>query len=56
MKEEIKYSFHLVVDRKKLRKVKCALVQALSLCTGRTACRGSGGIALLFLDHGTRKW
>jgi hypothetical protein len=36
-------------------KVKCTLVQALRLCTGRTAHRGSGGIALLFLDHGTRR-
>jgi len=35
--------------------VKCTLVQALRLCTGRTAQRGSRGIALLFLDHGTRK-
>jgi len=35
--------------------VKCALVQALRLCTGRTAYRGSRGIALLFLDHGTRR-
>jgi len=25
------------------------------LCTGRTAHRGSRGIALLFLDHGTRR-
>ena len=33
---------------------KCTLVQALSLCTGRTAHRGSRGIALLFHDHGTR--
>ena len=33
-------------------KVKCTLVQALRLCTGRTAHR-SRGIALLFLDHGT---
>ena len=32
-----------------------ALVQALRLCTGRTAHRGSRGIALLFLDHGTRR-
>jgi len=31
------------------------LVQALRLCTGRTAHRGSRGIALLFLDHGTRR-
>ena len=36
-------------------KVKCTLVQALSLCTGRTAHRGSRGIALPFLDHGTRR-
>ena len=36
-------------------KVKCTLVQALMLCTGPTAHRGSRGIALLFLDHGTRR-
>ena len=30
-------------------------VQALRLCTGRTARRGSGGIALAFHDHGTRR-
>ena len=36
-------------------KVKCPLVQALRLCTGRTAHRGSRGIALLFHDHGTRR-
>ena len=35
--------------------VKCTLVQALRLCTGRTAQRGSRGIALLFLDHSTRR-
>jgi hypothetical protein len=35
--------------------VKVTLVQALRLCTGRTAHRGSRGIALLFLDHGTRR-
>ena len=35
--------------------VKCTLVQALRLCTGRTDHRGSRGIALLFLDHGTRR-
>jgi hypothetical protein len=29
------------------KKVKCTLVQALRLCTGRTAHRGSRGIALL---------
>jgi len=37
------------------KKVKCALAPALRLCTGRSAHRGSRGIALLFLDHGTRR-
>ena len=37
------------------KKVKCTLVQALRLCTGRTALRGSRSIALPFHDHGTRK-
>ena len=37
------------------RKVKFTLVQALRLCTGCTAHSGSRGIALLFLDHGTRR-
>jgi len=37
------------------KKVKCTLVQALRLCTGRTAHRGSRGTALLFLDYGTRR-
>jgi hypothetical protein len=36
-------------------KVKCTLVQALRLCTGRTAYRGSRGIALPFHDLGTRR-
>jgi len=36
-------------------KVKCTLVQALRLCAGRTAHRGSRGIAILFHDHGTRR-
>ena len=40
---------------KGLKNVKCTLVQALRLCTGRTARRGSRGIALFFLDHGTRR-
>jgi hypothetical protein len=31
-----------------LKKVKCTLVQALRLCTGRMAHRGSRGIALLY--------
>jgi len=38
-----------------VKKVNCTVVQALRLCTGRTAHRGSRGIALLFLDHGTRR-
>ena len=36
-------------------KVKCTIVQALRLCTGRTAHRGNKGIALPFHDHGTRR-
>jgi hypothetical protein len=32
-------------------KVKCTLVQVLRVCTGRTAHRGSRGIALLFHDQ-----
>ena len=36
-------------------KVKCTLVHALRLCTGRTAHRGSRGIALPFHDLGTRR-
>jgi hypothetical protein len=36
-------------------KVKCTLLQALRLCTGRTAYRGSRGIPLLFHDHDTRR-
>ena len=39
----------------KSKKVKCTLVQALRLCTGRTAHRGRRGIALIFLEHGTRR-
>jgi hypothetical protein len=35
-------------------KVKVTLVQALRLCTVRTAHGRSRGIALLFHDHGTR--
>ena len=37
------------------KKVKCTLVQGMRLCTGRKAHRGSRGIALPFLDHGTRR-
>jgi hypothetical protein len=35
--------------------VKCTFVQALRLCTGRTAHRRRRGIALPFHDHGTRR-
>ena len=37
------------------KQLKCTLVQALRLYTGRTAHRGSRGIALLFHDHDTRR-
>jgi len=37
------------------KKVKCTLVQALWLCTVRSAHRGSRDIALLFLYRGTRR-
>jgi len=37
-------------------KVKCSLAPALRICTGRTAHKGSRGIALLYLDHSTRRW
>ena len=36
-------------------KVNCTLVQALRLCTGRTADRGSRVIALLSHDYGARR-
>jgi len=36
-------------------KVKCTLVETQRVCTGRTAHRGSRGIALFFHDHGTRR-
>jgi len=35
--------------------IKVTIVQTLRLCTGRTAHRGSRGIALFFHDHGTRR-
>ena len=37
-----------------VRTVKCTLLQALRVCTGRTAHRGSRGITLLFLDDTRR--
>ena len=38
-----------------IKRANCTVVQALRLCTGRTAHRRSRRIALLFLDHGTRR-
>jgi len=45
----------LIFSFVELVKVKHTPVQELRLCTGRTAHRGSRGIALPFLDHGTRR-
>ena len=42
-------------DESIVKKEKCSIVQALRLCTGRAAHRGSRGKALLFLDHSTRR-
>jgi hypothetical protein len=55
-----KCALHIYIWRisfawEKFVKVKCTLVQALRLCTGRAAHRGSRGIALPFHDHGTRR-
>jgi len=43
------------LERVKKGRVKCTLAQALRLCTGCMAHRGSRGIALLFLEHSTRR-
>ena len=43
---------HVTCEYSKV-KVQCTLVQALRLCTDSTARRGSRGITLLFIDHGT---
>jgi len=45
----------IVNDGLNEKKIKVTIVQALRLCSGRTAHRGSGGIALLFHDNGTRR-
>jgi len=39
----------------KTKKVNCNLELTLRFCKGRTAYRLSRGIALLFLDHGSRR-
>ena len=43
--------FNNIISRASSGKVKVTLVQALRLCTGRTAQTGSRGIALLFHDQ-----
>ena len=50
-----KQGIRINVQLKVKVKVNCTLVEALSLCTGCTAHRGSRGIALFFLDHATRR-
>jgi len=52
--EGLKYAAVMYSVNSKI-KVNCTLVQALRLCTGRTDHRGSRGIALPFLDRGTRR-
>ena len=50
----IRHSPHVITKSTRvLKKVQCTLIQALRFCTGRTAHRGSRGIALPFLDHGS---
>jgi hypothetical protein len=44
-----------MVGKKEVKKLKITLVQALRLCTGPTAHKGSRSIALPFHDHGTRR-
>ena len=50
-----KNSFYRANDFIVKVKVKVTLVRALRFCTGRTAHRGSRGIALPFHDHSTRR-
>ena len=50
----VQIKFLLVRGKVKV-KVKFTLVQALRLCTGCAAHRGSRGIAVLFLDHSARR-
>jgi hypothetical protein len=45
--------FSLSLSYTQKEKIKCTLVQALRLCTGRTAHRGSTGIALLYRHWGS---
>ena len=54
-----KFHLHLLFNPSMLHvqtyKLKCTLVQALRLCTGHMAHRGSRGTALPFLDDSTRR-
>ena len=49
------YSVKFGLPEARKVKVKVTLVEGLRFCIGRTAHRGSRGIALPFLDHSTRK-
>ena len=49
VKDRRKYLIVIISCRIRKKKVKCTLVQALRLCTGRTAHTGSRDIAVTFL-------
>jgi len=51
----IYFSSYLIFHETANVKVKCTPVQALTLCTSRTAQRGSRCVALLIHHHGTRR-
>ena len=51
----VRYAGSLITLFTDLVKENCTLVQALRLCTGRTAHRRSRAIAVHFHDHGTRR-
>ena len=52
---KVNFTYYVLTPNLKGKMIKCTPVQALGLCTGRTAHRGSRGIALPFHDHGTRR-
>jgi hypothetical protein len=54
-RDKVKVKVKVKIKVKVKVKLKFTLVQALRLCTGRTAHRRSRGIAVLFHDHGTRR-
>jgi len=49
---KMEFKWYTLTDKVK---IKCTLVQALKLCTGRTTHRGSRGIALPFYGHDTKR-